>query len=162
MRVSQSAARPSPCPPKPCLLQNNADDSDYAPRNWRYRWILLDGSLSTIYLVVFGAIAWIWRPTRTNRQLLMSSELAQDEGEADAEDYEIEALERGVSHQPLPQDEGRYHGDADGDEREGLNGGGYKMGGDEEGEGGKGETVFAMGSDSEDEGPMPGKMGKRD
>lgn len=37
---------------------------DYAPRNWRYRWILLDGSLATIYLAAFSAIAWLWRPVR--------------------------------------------------------------------------------------------------
>lgn len=35
---------------------------DYAPRNWKYRWILLDGSLATIYLLVFMAVAWLWRP----------------------------------------------------------------------------------------------------
>jgi hypothetical protein len=35
---------------------------DYAPRNWRYRWILLDGSLALIYLMVFMAVAWLWRP----------------------------------------------------------------------------------------------------
>jgi len=37
---------------------------DYAPNNWRYRWILLDGSLALIYLAVFSAVAWIWRPVR--------------------------------------------------------------------------------------------------
>lgn len=36
--------------------------SDYAPRNWRYRWILLDGSLALIYLMVFMAVSWLWRP----------------------------------------------------------------------------------------------------
>lgn len=41
---------------------------DYAPRNWRYRWILLDGSLATIYLLVFMAIAWLWRPVSTDTQ----------------------------------------------------------------------------------------------
>jgi hypothetical protein len=40
--------------------------ADYAPRNWRYRWILLDASLAMIYLVVFAAIAWLWRPVRAN------------------------------------------------------------------------------------------------
>jgi hypothetical protein len=35
---------------------------DYAPNNWKYRWILLDASLAMIYLSVFVAVAWLWRP----------------------------------------------------------------------------------------------------
>lgn len=37
-------------------------DEDYAPRNWRWRWVLLDGSLAGIYLGAFAAVAWLWRP----------------------------------------------------------------------------------------------------
>lgn len=37
-------------------------EEDYAARNWRYRWVLLDASLAVIYLAAFVAIAWIWRP----------------------------------------------------------------------------------------------------
>lgn len=37
-------------------------EEDYAARNWRYRWILLDASLAGIYLLAFAAVAWIWRP----------------------------------------------------------------------------------------------------
>jgi hypothetical protein len=44
------------------LSLSNRLDEDYAPRNWRYRWILLDGSLALIYLMVFMAVAWLWRP----------------------------------------------------------------------------------------------------
>lgn len=44
---------------------SNRLDEDYAPRNWRYRWILLDASLAGIYLVAFSAIAWLWRPVST-------------------------------------------------------------------------------------------------
>jgi hypothetical protein len=44
------------------LSLSNRLDEDYAPRNWRYRWILLDGSLALIYLMVFIAVAWLWRP----------------------------------------------------------------------------------------------------
>jgi hypothetical protein len=36
--------------------------TDYAPRNWKYRWILLDASLALIYLAAFAAISWLWRP----------------------------------------------------------------------------------------------------
>jgi hypothetical protein len=111
---------------------------DYAPRNWKYRWILLDGSLSTIYLVAFTAIAWLWRPTRDNVRFSMSQELAQDEADADAEDYEIDALENGM-HRRLPTEE-----DEDGDgEGKGLVNGRHKVG--EE------NVVFAMGEDSDEE-----------
>jgi len=44
------------------LSLSNRLEEDYAPRNWRYRWILLDGSLALIYLMVFIAVAWLWRP----------------------------------------------------------------------------------------------------
>ncbi|EIW66224.1 hypothetical protein TREMEDRAFT_45866 [Tremella mesenterica DSM 1558] len=126
---------------------SNRLEEDYAPNNWRYRWILLDGSLATIYLLAFSGIAWIWRPVSltflclslsfsdfNNIRFSMSQELAQDEADADAEDYEIGSLEHGHSHMPLatePQD-------------------------DEEGvplrHGEHGETVFAMGEDSDEEG----------
>ncbi|CAK9779553.1 hypothetical protein CC85DRAFT_288042 [Cutaneotrichosporon oleaginosum] len=66
---------------------SNRLDEDYAPRNWRWRWILLDASLSLIYLSAFVAIAWLWRPTENNVRFAMSQELAQDE--EDAEDYEL-------------------------------------------------------------------------
>ncbi|RSH94248.1 hypothetical protein EHS25_004051 [Saitozyma podzolica] len=131
---------------------SNRLDEDYAPRNWRFRWILLDGSLSTIYLVVFASIAWLWRPTRDNVRFSMSQELAQDEADADAEDYEIDALESGRLHQRLPTGE-EDGDDRDGDEEEskGLVNGRHKVG--EE------NVVFAMGEDSDEEDERPGPGG---
>nr|XP_019050058.1 major facilitator protein [Kwoniella bestiolae CBS 10118]OCF28988.1 major facilitator protein [Kwoniella bestiolae CBS 10118] len=117
---------------------SNRLDEDYAPNNWKYRWILLDGSLSTIYLCAFASIAWLWRPTRDNIQFSMSQELAQDEADADAEDYEIDSLEAGRSigmdgHRLLRQN------DDEDDEHRGL------------AEGRDGNVVFAMGEDSDEE-----------
>ncbi|WWC60033.1 uncharacterized protein I303_102596 [Kwoniella dejecticola CBS 10117] len=117
---------------------SNRLDEDYAPNNWKYRWILLDGSLATIYLCAFAAIAWLWRPTRDNIQFSMSQELAQDEADADAEDYEIDSLEAGRGlggHRPLAQDDRD-----DDDEPRGLVEGGRD-----------GNVVFAMGEDSDEE-----------
>ncbi|WRT65287.1 uncharacterized protein IL334_002230 [Kwoniella shivajii] len=113
---------------------SNRLDEDYAPNNWKYRWILLDGSLATIYLCAFAAIAWLWRPTRDNVQFSMSQELAQDEAEADAEDYEIDSLEAG-RHQPLAQHDLETDGE-------------YRNLVDER----DGQVVFAMGEDSDEEG----------
>ncbi|WWC87461.1 uncharacterized protein L201_002350 [Kwoniella dendrophila CBS 6074] len=126
---------------------SNRLDEDYAPNNWRYRWILLDGSLTTIYLCAFAAIAWLWRPTRDNVQFSMSQELAQDEGDADAEDYEIDSLEAGRGlgvggHRPLNQND-------DEDEHSGLVHGGRD-----------GNVVFAMGEDSDEEDEQEGEHKK--
>lgn len=73
----------------------------------------------------------------------MSQELAQDEAEADAEDYEIDALENGRGrgfggHQQLLS---RHDEDYDEDERKGL----VRNGVGEE------NVVFAMGDDSDEE-----------
>ncbi|KAJ7597591.1 lung seven transmembrane receptor-domain-containing protein [Mycena floridula] len=64
---------------------------DYAANSWKSRWWLLDGWLALLYFVSFVAISYLWRPSPNNRRLAMSDELAQDE--ADAEDYDMEALE---------------------------------------------------------------------
>ncbi|KAI0347767.1 hypothetical protein BDW22DRAFT_17032 [Trametopsis cervina] len=65
---------------------------DYGARSWKVQWWLLDGWLSLLFLVDFIGIAYLWRPTPNNRRLAMFDELAQDE--EDAEDYDMEALER--------------------------------------------------------------------
>ncbi|ODN97486.1 major facilitator protein [Cryptococcus wingfieldii CBS 7118] len=125
---------------------SNRLDEDYTPSSWKYRWILLDGSLATIYLLAFAAIAYLWRPTRDNLQFSMSQELAQDEADADAEDYEFDALDlesgrgRGMGHQPLGQDD---DDEEEEDVRKGLVRGTHGVG--EE------NVVFAMGDDSDEE-----------
>lgn len=70
----------------------------------------------------------------------MSQELAQDE--ADAEDYEIDALERGGSHQPLSAEDD----DEDYEAHEGANGHNERKGLVRQE-----NVVFAMGEDSEEE-----------
>ena len=72
---------------------SNRLDEDYAPDTWKTRWWLLDGWLSILYMTVFAAIAFLWRPTGNNTRLAMSDELATDENEA--EDFEIDDLEDG-------------------------------------------------------------------
>ncbi|UOH80485.1 hypothetical protein LQV05_003139 [Cryptococcus neoformans] len=81
--------------------------------------------------------------TRDNVRFSMSQELAQDEAEADAEDYEIDALENGRGrglggHQQLSQHDDEDYGE---DERKGL----VRNGVGEE------NVVFAMGDDSDEE-----------
>ncbi|KAG8921000.1 hypothetical protein FRC02_000489 [Tulasnella sp. 418] len=76
------------------LSFSNRYDEDYAPSSWKSRWWLLDGWMVLLYLFVFVVIAFLWRPTGSNRRLAMSDELAQDE--EDAEDYDLETIqERG-------------------------------------------------------------------
>ncbi|KIY51272.1 hypothetical protein FISHEDRAFT_64294 [Fistulina hepatica ATCC 64428] len=64
---------------------------DYSAKSWRSRWWLLDGWLALLYLVAFASIAFLWRPSENNGRYL-----AQDE--EDAEDYDLEALERRPRH----------------------------------------------------------------
>jgi len=65
---------------------------DYGAKSWKVQWWLLDGWLTLLYLFDFVAIAWLWQPSPNNSRLAMFDELAQDE--EDAEDYDMEALER--------------------------------------------------------------------
>ncbi|KZT75008.1 hypothetical protein DAEQUDRAFT_17258 [Daedalea quercina L-15889] len=75
---------------------------DYGARSWRVQWWLLDGWLALLYLVDFVAIAYLWRPSPNNRRLAMFDELAQNP--EDAEDYDLEALERRDGPMRLPSD----------------------------------------------------------
>lgn len=72
---------------------------DYGAKSWKVQWWLLDGWLALLYLVDFAAIAWLWRPSPNNRRLAMFDELAQDPD--DAEDYDLEALERRADAQAI-------------------------------------------------------------
>jgi len=65
---------------------------DFEAKQWQVCWWLLDGWLALLYLVAFGGIAYLWRPSANNRRLAMSDEIAQDEN--DAEDYDLESLTR--------------------------------------------------------------------
>ena len=93
----------------------------------------------------------------------MSQELARDELEADAEDYEFTELEngngRGHNHQPLPTEEDDFDGDLDEDARSlksaKLRGLGQKKNGV-----GEENVVFQMGEDSDDEGERSGSGGR--
>lgn len=89
---------------------------DYEPSHWRWRWVLLDASLATIYLVVFALIAWLWRPTENNVRFSTSQELAQDDD--DAAEFDVEAYER------RPEALGMHAlgGDASGAGASGVNG----------------------------------------
>lgn len=152
--------------PKHCDAHQLISSPDYAPRNWKYRWILLDGSLATIYLLVFMATAWLWRPvrrfpsiycptfgciagegltvqTRDNVRFAMSQELAQDENDADAEDYEIDTL-----HRDRDRDE---EGDIDGYSNIDSDARSLKTIGSTAPRVGEETVVFAMGDDSDDE-----------
>ncbi|CAL1694966.1 unnamed protein product [Somion occarium] len=96
---------------------------DYGAKSWKVQWWLLDGWLALLYLVDFIAIAYLWRPSPNNRRyvfillflslsvltslvstLAMFDEIAQDE--EDAEDYDMEALERRTAAMRDDDDDG--------------------------------------------------------
>lgn len=89
------------------MLTPAAPSADYGARSWKYQWWLLDGWLALLYLVDLVTIAYLWRPSPNNRRLAMFDELAQDE--EDAEDYDMEALERRTD----ALEHGRDHDDDD-------------------------------------------------
>ncbi len=92
--------------------------------------------------------------TRDNVRFAMSQELAQDEAEADAEDYEIDAFENGHRRLATHDDEDDFE-DGEGEDNGSAKGGR----GGPRGEVGDESVVFAMGEDSDDEGSEAG--GKR-
>lgn len=65
------------------LAFSQSGGENFPSKTWRYRWFLLDGWTSTLYLGVFAGIAWIWRPTGSNLRLSMSDEVATGEGDVD-------------------------------------------------------------------------------
>lgn len=53
--------------------------NDFGPGTWKYRWFMLDGWLSIVYLAGFSGVAYLWRPTGQNLRLSMSDEVAMDD-----------------------------------------------------------------------------------
>lgn len=72
------------------LIFANQSSMDFITHYWQFRWFLLDGWLNVVYFVDFCLIAYIWRPTANNRRFAMSTQLAQDENEA--QEFEIGSL----------------------------------------------------------------------
>ncbi|KAI9487860.1 MAG: lung seven transmembrane receptor-domain-containing protein [Benjaminiella poitrasii] len=54
---------------------------DWAAKNWKYRWVMLDGLLNILYFIVFFVIVILWRPTSNNSRYGLM-QLSQDEEEA--------------------------------------------------------------------------------
>lgn len=78
---------------------------DWSAKNWKYRWIMLDGLLNVLYFVVFLVIVILWRPTSNNSRYGLM-QISQDEEEAldleerlrHAEDQESGNNTRGSIH----------------------------------------------------------------
>ncbi|CAO1633579.1 unnamed protein product [Parajaminaea phylloscopi] len=89
---------------------------NFPSQTWRWRWFLLDGWTATLYLVVFCAIAWTWRPTGSNLRLSMSDEVATTIGEGD-EDIEMGGEFAGGPAHPDDSDSDDDDGDEEAKER---------------------------------------------
>lgn len=57
---------------------------DFDARVWQYAWFLQDGWSALLYLFLFVAIVYRWRPDPSNRLLALSEQIATDEDEAEA------------------------------------------------------------------------------
>ncbi|KAI8364748.1 lung seven transmembrane receptor-domain-containing protein [Radiomyces spectabilis] len=60
---------------------SDRDAVDWAARNWKSRWFMLDGMLNILYFVVFIVIVILWRPTSNNARYGLE-QISQDEDEA--------------------------------------------------------------------------------
>ncbi|KAI8065346.1 lung seven transmembrane receptor-domain-containing protein [Gilbertella persicaria] len=54
---------------------------DWAAKNWKFRWVMLDGLLNVLYFIVFFVIVVLWRPTSNNARYGLM-QISQDEEEA--------------------------------------------------------------------------------
>ncbi|KAG0661507.1 hypothetical protein C6P46_003919 [Rhodotorula mucilaginosa] len=64
-------------------------DPSFPAKSWKWRWLLLDGWLSILYMLVFFSVAFLWRPTGTNRHLALSDELPNDDDDEAAALFEL-------------------------------------------------------------------------
>uniref|UniRef100_A0A060TJT5 ARAD1D49412p n=1 Tax=Blastobotrys adeninivorans TaxID=409370 RepID=A0A060TJT5_BLAAD len=58
--------------------------------SWKSRWFMLEGFPNLVCFVDFCVIAYIWRPSTKDRSFAMSSQIAQNENEA--QEFEIGSL----------------------------------------------------------------------
>jgi hypothetical protein len=61
---------------------------------WKWRWLLLDGSLNATYFVTFTSIAYVWMPTQNNAKLGLEQLMEEDLDESTFEHMEMEVDER--------------------------------------------------------------------
>ncbi|KAI8608554.1 hypothetical protein BC830DRAFT_945785 [Chytriomyces sp. MP71] len=59
-------------------------DPAWLPVYWQYRWLLLDGWLNILYLVVYLSIALLWRPTENNQRYGLEQLAGDDYDEEEA------------------------------------------------------------------------------
>ncbi|KAJ3060754.1 hypothetical protein HDU98_003327 [Podochytrium sp. JEL0797] len=62
----------------------NRFEPGYIQTYWQYRWLLLDGWLNILYLVIYLSIALLWRPTENNQRYGLE-QLASDDFDDDEE-----------------------------------------------------------------------------
>lgn len=108
-------------------------DPSFPAKSWKWRWLLLDGWLAILYMVVFFAVAFLWRPTGENRRLALSDELPMGDR---SDDDEAAALFE------LPDDE------TERDEAGELKGETYPL--TRRSRDGRQEVMFDVGSDADD------------
>lgn len=141
------------------LSFSNRLDQDFGPKTWQSRWVLLDGWLGVLYLAVFLAIAFLWRPTANNRRLALSDELPTDEMEA--EEFEQRDLDDGDKGDAIPlngvgNDSVVFDVGEDDEDEEGASGDEKaRVGRGHHGKRGEEQPLRLPGSDDEEEGHGP-------
>ncbi|KAI7907318.1 lung seven transmembrane receptor-domain-containing protein [Cokeromyces recurvatus] len=81
---------------------------DWAAKNWKYRWIMLDGLLNILYFIVFFVIIILWRPTSNNARYGLT-QLSQDEEEALDLEERLRREENGEGDNQFRSTQNRQH-----------------------------------------------------
>ncbi|KAJ3136985.1 hypothetical protein HK100_001160, partial [Physocladia obscura] len=74
----------------------NRMDPEWLPVYWQYRWLLLDGWLNILYLIVYLSIALLWRPTDNNQRYGLE-QIASDDYFDEDDDDEVEFARNGAA-----------------------------------------------------------------
>ncbi|KAI8913405.1 lung seven transmembrane receptor-domain-containing protein [Gorgonomyces haynaldii] len=60
---------------------SNRNDPKWIANQWKWRWMLLDGSVNIIYFLVFALIVVLWRPTENNERYGLDQLATEDPDE---------------------------------------------------------------------------------
>ncbi|KAH9273730.1 hypothetical protein BASA83_004064 [Batrachochytrium salamandrivorans] len=87
------------------------NDPQWISTQWKWRWMLLDGSMNAIYFIVFVCIMLLWRPTENNQRYGLD-QLAQDDPDEDINGIKLHDVLHGPDDLDDFDDEfGQFHDD---------------------------------------------------
>lgn len=74
---------------------SHRNEPDWIENQWKWRWMLLEGSLHILYLVVFCCIAFLWAPTENNQRYGLEQVASEEDEDEFCEPFH-DGLEEGI------------------------------------------------------------------